>query len=177
MSRPSGARDDHGFTLVELLVVMIIIAILSAIAVPAYLGQRRAAWNTAAASDARQAAGVVAAASDGSTYATVTFRDDAAIAALAAPLSEFRRSPDVGTAVHDIRQDALGPGPAGFCVISYHDRARAWTMYDSSQGMGARGFTTAQVSGGSVAERLADDSPCKRLRPTWSTMMRAARGS
>ena len=42
---------DEGFTLVELLVVMIIIAILAAASVPVFLGQRQKARDTATKSD------------------------------------------------------------------------------------------------------------------------------
>jgi len=46
-SRPA-QRSDQGFTLVELMIVVLIIAILVAIAVPTFLGQREAAQDRAA---------------------------------------------------------------------------------------------------------------------------------
>ena len=46
-------QDDKGFTLIELMVVVLIIAILIAIAIPTFLGLRRRAQDRAAQSDLR----------------------------------------------------------------------------------------------------------------------------
>jgi type IV pilus assembly protein PilA len=48
-------RDDRGFTLIELMVVVLIIAILIAIAIPTFLGLRRRAQDRAAQSNLRNA--------------------------------------------------------------------------------------------------------------------------
>jgi type IV pilus assembly protein PilA len=58
MSRFPRARarpDDEGFTLIELMVVVLIIAILIAIAIPTFLGAQNRARDRAAQSDLRNA--------------------------------------------------------------------------------------------------------------------------
>ena len=66
-------RSEQGFTLIELVVVMLILIILTAIVVPSYLGFRERANKSAAGADVRSAvASVEAWHSDHGTYSGMT---------------------------------------------------------------------------------------------------------
>ncbi len=66
--------DEGGFSLVELLVVVVIISLLGAIAVPIFLNQRERAWNAQTESALRNAATAMdaAAVSTNGSYASLT---------------------------------------------------------------------------------------------------------
>ena len=91
-------NEEDGFTLIELMVVVLIIAILIAIAIPTFLGARSRAQDRAAQSDLRNS--LVAA----ETYYTDTESYDATAAQLLAiePELDFDDTDLSGAGVNDI---------------------------------------------------------------------------
>lgn len=97
-------RNEEGFTLIELMVVVMIIAILIAIAVPTFLGARKKAQDSAAKADTKNALQAEG------TY----FADNETYTATPADLEEIEPSLEYVTAVGGL----TGPGHEVYVAIN-----------------------------------------------------------
>ncbi len=138
-----------GYTLVELLTIVAIIATLAAIAIPMISGQRQSAWRSAAESDVRSTATTIL--SLGAQGQPLRLVQDGRAVQLRGPassgdadvqlvaangaggqlLAEARTSPGVTMC---LEQDAEDPGR--FCLLGYHDRLDPGpaVVYDTAAG-------------------------------------------
>ncbi len=121
--RKSMEEREEGFTLVELLVVVIIIGILAAIAIPTFLNQRQKAWERSAMSDLRNAATVMESFyGDAGTYAATTGVTEPAF-----------KSSDSTVITMESRSDAA------YCLEADHPKLADNWKFDSATGSPVKG--------------------------------------
>ena len=111
-------RDEDGFTLIELMVVVLIIAILIAIAIPTFLGARERAQDRAAQSDIRNAF----------TAEKVVYTDDQAYTVDATVLNGIEPSLDFSTA-NVVTPDAVHVALDGDAVVLGMESASGTCFY------------------------------------------------
>ena len=135
---------DQGFTLVELLVVIIILGILAAIAIPVFLNHRERAADSAAKSDLRNLAQF-------EEGYLVGHQRYATIADVVAAGDGVRVSPKVTLSV------VVYSGASGYCLSAKHVGSRTTWFLDSLAGgiqpKGSTGCptTTSGTTGDSVS--------------------------
>ena len=127
-TRPGASqREDSGFTLVELLVVVIIIGVLAAIAIPVFLNQRQKGYDAHAQSDLRNMANAE------ETYLTDYFVYTSDITAL--ETQGFRRSINVNA------WTAVPTADARYVLTACSQSGKKW-QYDSAAGLSRAGTCT-----------------------------------
>lgn len=123
-------KREDGFTLVELLVVILIIGILSAIAIPVFLNQRKVANDAAVQSDVKNAAGQVE---------NWLVKNNNANGMTGADVESLSTQKSEGVVLYLVKTNA-GPMSNGFRVCGYHENGNKYTssdnalVYSSSQG-------------------------------------------
>lgn len=128
-------HDNDGFTLVELLVVVVVIGILTAIAIPVFLNQRKKGFEAQTKSDLRNAETAE------ETYHTDYFSYTQSLAGLQA--EGWSMSVDTTSfTVISVHSDANNDAAAGYCLSATSASGR--TFYFNSQA--GIGITTVACS-------------------------------
>ena len=134
----SGVRDERGFTLIELMVVVMIIGVLVVIALPTFLGARTRAYDRAVQSDIRNAfAAEKAYYTDTLTYTT----DPAEMTAIEAAIAYV---------------DGDTPLVTGVAYLHLHPIPNA--IFVSGMSTSGTCFYLREIDGGGV--RFATDTAC-----------------
>ena len=119
-------QGEEGFTLVELLVVILIIGILAAIAIPSFLNQKGKGEDAAAKSSAREAATAV------ETYYT----DNASYGATVAQLQAIEPTlPNQGTGAGQMTVSNTNPATDYSITVYSKPSLRSYTITKNATGV------------------------------------------
>jgi type IV pilus assembly protein PilA len=119
-------RDEEGFTLIELMVVVLIIAILIAIAIPTFLGARERAQDRAAQSDLR----------NGLTAEKTYYTDAESYTDVVADMQDIEPSLDWGGDL-SVSVDAAAPDANVVCLEQTSKSGTVFALADIATGAGA----------------------------------------
>ena len=148
-------REERGFTLIELMVVVLIIAILIAIAIPTFLGARQRAQDRAAQSNVRNAL----------TAEKTFFTDGQAYTGSAASLAAIEPSLTYVTT-------AASMSTTGSVVyIAVFGAPTTNTVLVGAQSGSGKCFWLRDTTGAPGTEYLRTDAPCSNGTPDDTTTM------
>ena len=167
-------NGERGFTLIELMVVVMIIAILVGIAIPAFLGARKRAQDTAAKSNLRNAlSSATAIFSDDQTYLDSADMVTALTAEEPSLLFEINTS-DSGTAkeisVLTDASTALGTTNDMVVLASASKSGKCFFLrhVNTPDMLGISGTSSAETATNTACS--ADDAPDPALAADWTSL-------
>jgi type IV pilus assembly protein PilA len=139
-------RKDGGFSLVELLVVIIIIGILAAIALPSFLHERTKSYEAGLKTDLRTIADEVHSQNTNTDdYTKTTWKTAGTAAVATATLTGVGQVVGDSTSVSLTAGDTItwiGATPSSFCIKASNPKAEAPWYYSPSGGVSTTACTS-----------------------------------
>jgi type IV pilus assembly protein PilA len=153
------SRDERGFTLVELMVVILIIAVLIAIAIPTFMGFRRRADDVAAKGGANVAIKVAKSLTDEDSYAPVTLGPLSATE----PSLTFVLGSSQSTGPSVVSQEVPDPLQRTFVLAVYSRSRTCFFVRDDITGA----TTFGVLLDAPVTDCQADNAGAVSFGPSW----------